>query len=75
VVTIGGTGIELNGPITVVNGDRYTCGAFASPTLTLGSITLTNTASSGTRDVFIAKLDSSNVVRWARSFGSAQQVK
>jgi hypothetical protein len=74
IATIGGTGNDLSGPITVVDGDRYLCGVFASPTLTAGSITLTNTGSN-TADVFIAKLDSDNAVQWATSFGSTAQVK
>jgi hypothetical protein len=47
------------------SGDPYVSGSF-SGTLALGSVTLT---SAGGNDAFVAKLDPSGNVLWARSFG------
>lgn len=48
------------------HGNLYVTGTFSSPTLHLGTIVLTN---KGNRDIFIAKLDSTGSVVWARSMG------
>ena len=50
------------------SGNVYATGYFASPSLTVGSTTLTNF---GTNDVWIAKLNSSGQFQWARSGGGS----
>jgi hypothetical protein len=49
-------------------GDVYMAGSFNSPTVTFGSITLTNT---GSTDLFLAKYDANGNVLWAKSAGGA----
>jgi hypothetical protein len=51
---------------TDASGNTYLAGGFNSTTLTLGSVTLTRI---GTQDAFVAKLDASGTVLWARNFG------
>ncbi len=50
------------------NGNVFLTGGFGSPTLTFGSISLTN-ANSGYDDIFIVKYDSVGNVLWAKSGG------
>ena len=55
---------------TDASGNCYITGNFKSPTITFGSITLTNANSNGyVADMFIAKYDSSGNVLWANSVG------
>ena len=49
-------------------GNEYISGNFNSSTLTLGSVTLTRM---GNQDAFVAKLDASGTVQWARNFGGS----
>src|ERR1019366_1627776 len=55
-----------------LNGNTYVAGFFTSPTITFGSITLTNT---GGYDMFIVKYDSSGNSLWAKSVGNASYVE
>ncbi len=55
---------------TDVNGNVFMTGSFYSPTITFGTITLTN-AGSSTADIFIVKYDASGNVLWAKSAGGA----
>ncbi len=48
--------------------ELYITGYFNSPTITFGNIKLTKRA--GEDDVFVAKMDTSGNVLWAKSFGS-----
>ena len=52
---------------TDASGNVFIAGYFASPTITFGTTTLTNTNSSW--DIFIVKYDSSGNVLWAKSAG------
>ena len=52
-------------------GNVYITGHFYSPTITFGSITLTNVGS-GTPDVFLVKYDATGNVVWAKSAGGNQ---
>jgi hypothetical protein len=58
-----------NGVVNDALGNAYIVGTFSSPTLTLGSITLTNSEGSGTQDVFVVKYNSTGVVQWATKVG------
>ncbi|MFL5762656.1 MAG: SBBP repeat-containing protein [Bacteroidia bacterium] len=51
---------------TDASGNALVAGFFFSPTITFGSVTLTN---SGDYDVFLVKYDPSGMVLWARSAG------
>lgn len=51
----------------------YITGYFDSPTLTLGTTTLTNT-SPGWQNVFLAKYDTSGNIMWARSAGGSGNI-
>jgi hypothetical protein len=58
--------------ITVDTSDNiYTIGYYLSPTLTIGTTTLTNADTSGNNDdIYLLKVDSSNgALSWAQSFG------
>lgn len=59
-----GLGIAVDG-----NGNSYVTGYFTSPTLSCGSITLTNVGNPAffRDEMFIAKYDSSGTVAWAKS--------
>jgi hypothetical protein len=52
---------------TDATGNIYVAGNFDSPTLVLGTITLTNSSTNG--DIFVAKYDPAGNVVWARSYG------
>ncbi|MEI7490577.1 MAG: SBBP repeat-containing protein [Bacteroidota bacterium] len=63
----GGTDFDfLNCVVSDASGNSYVTGFFYSPTLVLGSDTLTNT-SSGTCDMLIAKYDANGNVLWAKN--------
>lgn len=55
---------------TDLNGNVFVIGHFGSPTILLGTTTLTNSAANST-DIFIAKYNSSGAFIWAKSFGGA----
>jgi len=50
------------------SGNVYLAGYFNGSTFTLGSVTLTRI---GTQDAFVAKLDASGTVLWAKTFGGS----
>lgn len=52
-------------------GNVYVIGDFKSPTLSFGTVTLTNSSNNFTSDVFIAKYDSTGILMWAISVGSS----
>ncbi|HKR06649.1 MAG TPA: T9SS type A sorting domain-containing protein [Bacteroidia bacterium] len=54
---------------TDANGNVMVTGSYNSPTLTFGSIVLTNAGVTGTGDIFITKYDSSGNVLWAKRAG------
>src|SRR5688572_15084011 len=59
---IGNTGSEFGQSVaTDAAGNVYVAGAFSSPTIVIGSITLTTAGSS---DIFVAKYDNSGNVLW-----------
>ena len=67
----GGTYPAYGASVTTdVSGYLYISGEFSSPTITFGSITLTNANNTGNyQDFFIAKYDSVGNVVWAKSAG------
>jgi hypothetical protein len=67
----GGTGDDGASSVAADgSGNIYVTGSFTSPTITFGSITLTN-AGSSTNDLFLAKYDASGNIIWAKSAGGA----
>jgi hypothetical protein len=65
--SVGGSSMDFStGIITDSFDNIYLTGWFGSPTITLGSHTLTN---AGNYDIFIAKYDSSGNVLWAKRAG------
>src|SRR5262249_42166161 len=66
----GGTGGDLGAAVSAdVSGNIFVTGYIQSPSVTFGTITLTD---SGGHDFFIAKYDSSGNVLWAKSAGGTQ---
>jgi len=66
----GGTSYDVVISVAVdASGNIYVAGYFKSPTLTLGSTTLTNASAWGCADIFLAKYDTSGNVLWAKSAG------
>jgi hypothetical protein len=66
-VSAGGTGAESGNGIAVDgSANIYLTGQFGSPSLSIGSTTLTN---GGGNDIFIAKYNSSGTAVWATSAG------
>ncbi len=62
-----GTGQDVGNSIAVdATGNTFIAGRFDSPTITFGTITLTNSAYP---DIFIAKYDANGNVIWAKSAG------
>lgn len=69
VKSAGGTSSDAGISIaTDASGNVYATGAFFSPSVTFGTITLTN-AGAPTDDMFIVKYDASGNVLWASSAG------
>ena len=65
----GGTGSDFGRQVTTDHtGNVYLTGTFSSPSLAIGSYTLTNT---GNVAVFIAKYDSDGDLLWARCTGGS----
>lgn len=68
---------QITSAATADNGDVYVTGTFSNATITLGSITLTNTVTSGStlgfsRDVFVARWSAADQrFVWARPMGGA----
>lgn len=62
-----GGGVSVS---TDVNGNVLMTGIFVSPTISFGTITLTN-ADPSSRDIFIVKYDTSGNVLWAKSAGGS----
>src|SRR6185369_13310406 len=56
---------------TDASGNVYLAGSFGGATFTLGNVSLTKI---GTQDVFVAKLDASGTVLWAKNFGGSGNV-
>ena len=68
----GGTASDYCQDIAVDgSGNSYVTGYFGSSILNFGSVTLTNTGSSGTPDVFVAKYDNSGSIVWVKGAGSS----
>lgn len=53
-------------------GNTYIAGDFISPTITFGSISLTNASNAGFPDIFIAKYDANGNIIWANRVGDIQ---
>ena len=72
----GGTGDDRAYTLVLSGANLYVAGAFSSPTTNFGSATLTNSVSTGTYDIFVAKLtDSGNAgsFAWAQRAGGTAQ--
>jgi hypothetical protein len=54
------------------SGNIFLAGWFASPTLSFGSITLTNSNTAATADIYLAKYDENGNVIWAKSAGGTK---
>ena len=65
----GNTDDAGEGVSTDAAGDIFVAGIFASDSITFGAITLTNSATDGSDDAFIAKYDSSGNVIWVKRAG------
>jgi hypothetical protein len=64
--SFGGNQSDWAYSMTIDNsGNLYLFGNFESPTITFGGITLTNSAG---EDMFIAKVDGSGAISWAKNF-------
>lgn len=61
----------LHNLVTDVSGNVILFGAFSSPTMQIGSITLTNFYSDGSSQFFIAKISPTGAVIWAINDGEA----
>jgi len=69
----GGTNGDIgHGVATDAAGNVFITGYFEIPSITFGTITLTNTGLLNAGDVFIVKYDASGNVLWAKSAGGPQ---
>lgn len=67
--SIGGPGFESGGNlVTDMAGNVYLMGGFNSPSITVGTTTLTN---AGSGDALLVQYDPAGNVGWAKSFGSS----
>ncbi len=70
----GATNTTLSWPVcTDHDGNVYFFGSFTSNTITFGSYTLTNTGTSGHRDLFLVKFDPAGNTLWAKSAGGPDE--
>jgi hypothetical protein len=67
----GGAGDDYNSSVaTDASGNVYITGRYSSPSITFGTITLTNADITGnTNDIFIVKYDATGNVLWAKGAG------
>lgn len=63
-----GNDARIKATATDASGNTYLTGYFDGTVLTLGSVTLTKI---GRQDTFVAKLDASGTVLWAKNFGGS----
>ncbi len=68
-VSANGTG---NSVTADASGNVYVAGVFYTPTITFGSITLTNFGTSNFADMYIVKYDGNGNVLWATSAGGSK---
>ena len=61
---------KTNAVCTDASGNVFVTGSFESPTITFGSITLTNSIWGGGDNMFIAKYDANGNVLWAKHVGN-----
>jgi hypothetical protein len=74
VSQVAGPGNDNAGrPVLDAAGNVYISGGFAGATVALGSTVLANAGSSGTFDVFVAKLDAQGNWLWARRGGGSNE--
>ena len=65
----GSFGEFITGVVTDSFGNVLISGHFTSPTVTFGQLTLTNSNSSSSDDIFLVKYDSNGNVIWAKKYG------
>ena len=69
--TFGGTDGDIGNAVAVdASGNVYITGLFTSSVMAVGTVTLTNTSTTGS-EVYVAKLDPSGNAIWAKSAGGA----
>jgi len=74
--SVGGTKDETATAIALdASGNLFVTGYFKSPTLTFGTITLTNAGGINQYDMFLAKLDANGNYLWAKMVGSDKDDK
>ena len=67
----GGNNSDYGNSITtVVGSNAYVTGYFESPSIAVGTYTLTNGGFSGSKDTYVVKYDGSGNVLWAKSAGT-----
>jgi hypothetical protein len=73
--TYGGADGDISNAVaTDASGNAYVTGTFNGSVLVMGTFTLTN-SSAGTNDIFVAKIDPSGNVLWAKSAGGTSHDK
>lgn len=66
----GGVNDDASASVTTdLGGNVIVTGAFFSPSITFGTLALTNTGSAQSEDIFIVKYDSNGSSLWAKSIG------
>ena len=67
----GGTDVVINGTVTDSSGNTFAVGGFSGTVDMDPSSGTSNLTSTGGRDAFVAKYDSTGALVWAKSFGGA----
>lgn len=71
--SLGGSGHDVGLVVTVDKNSVYVAGTYKSPILIAGTTIINNSASNGTKDLFVTKYDKEGLFKWIKKIGGADE--